>query len=84
MDNIDPQIWITFLNKIYIGSSGDKYTTLVNAKPKFEVSNDGGDKYTITRITPVNQIAFTFNLGEAVTADPLGAGQPAQVPTIYN
>ena len=61
------------------GNSGDKYTTLVNAKPKFEVSNDGGDKYTITRITPVNQIAFTFKLGEAVTADPLGAGQPAQV-----
>ena len=56
----------------------------MNAKPKFEVSNDGGDKYTITRITPVNQIAFTFNLGEAVTADPLGAGQPAQVPTIYS
>ena len=62
-----------------LGNSGEKFTTLVNAKPKFEVSHDGGDKYTITRITPVNQIVFTFNLGEAVTADPLGAGQPAQV-----
>jgi hypothetical protein len=51
----------------------------LNARPKFEVSHDGGDKYTITRITPTNRIVFTFNLGEAVTADPLGAGLPAQV-----
>ena len=66
---------------IITGNSGDKYTALVNAKPEFQVAHDGGDKYTITRMTPTKQIAFTFNLGEAVTADPLGADQPAQVPT---
>jgi hypothetical protein len=43
------------------------------------VTEDGGDKYTITRITPTKTVAFTFRLGEPVTADPLGADQPTQV-----
>ena len=51
----------------------------MNAKPTFQVAEDGGDKYTITRITPTKTVTFTFKLGEAVTADPLGADKPAPV-----
>ena len=53
----------------------------MSAKPHFEVSEDGDDKYTITRVTPTKTVAFTFRLGEPVTADPLGADQPLPVDT---
>jgi hypothetical protein len=51
----------------------------VNAKPTFQVSEDGDDKFTISRITPTKTTTFTFKSGETVTADPLGADKPQPV-----
>ncbi len=55
----------------------------MSATPRYEISSCD-DKYNITRISPFQQHnVFSFNLGEPVVADPLGADLPAEV-QIFN
>ena len=61
-------------------SNSEKFTALVNAKPKFVIKEDvKGSTYTITRITPTKQTSFTFQDKATVTSDPLGADLPQLV-----
>ena len=48
------------MGSYYSGASGEKFETLLNAKPEFDVSEDGGDRYVHQAVWKLQHFTLTF------------------------